>query len=129
MKLLLSSNIEIRLKVCPLIFSLSVKLQDTSAYLSTPLNYLFCWTRNFRRKEPRKEEETEGGEEEKGGQTRTMRRSTLWGGGAFPLFCPLSKLAKAESKLLKMYAKRHKTTTKTLHLNRVSQKNKHDLKK
>lgn len=128
MKLLLSSNIEIRLKVCPLIFSLSVKLQDMSAYLSTPLNDLFCWTRNFRRKEPRKEEEAEGGEEEKGGQTRTMRRSTL-GGVAFPLFCPLSKLAKAESKLLKMYAKRHKTTTKTLHLNRVSQKNKHDLKK
>lgn len=135
MKLLLSSNIEIRLKVCLFIFSLSVKLQDTSAYLSTPLNDLFCWTGNFRRKEPRKEEEAEGGEEEKGGQTRTMRRSTLggedplWGGGAFPLFCPLSKLAKAESKLLKVYAKRHKTTTKTLHLNRVSQKNKHDLKK
>lgn len=49
--------------------------------------------------------------------------------GAFPVFCLLSKLAKAESKLLKMYAKRHKTTTKTLYLDRVSQKNKHELKK
>lgn len=87
-------------KSLPLIFSLSVKLQGMAAHLPTLIDP-FCSTRNFRRKEPRKEEEAGGGEEEKGGQTRTMQRSTLC--GAFPLFCPLSKLAKAESKPLKLY--------------------------
>lgn len=88
-------------KSLPLIFSLSVKLQGTAAYLPTPLNDPFCWTRNFRRKERREEEAAGGGEEKKGGQSRTTRRSTLC--GAFPLFCPLFKLAKAESKPLKLY--------------------------
>lgn len=72
-----------------------------AAYLPTPLIDPFCSTRNFKRKEPRKEEEAGGGEEEKGGQTRTMQRSTLC--GAFPLFCQLSKLAKAESNHLLLY--------------------------